>query len=1072
MSEPEIVYEPDPQRSWRQGAIAWMAQNSVAANLLLFVLFIGGLLSIGNLKQEVFPDTSPELVTVRVPYPGASPEEVEQGIVLAVEEAARGVDQVKRITSASSEGVGVVNIELVLGADLQKALSDVKTEVDRITSFPEEAEEPSVTLASTKRQVISLLISGDQPLSTLHEIAERARQRLVDHPQITQAELQGVPALEIAVEIPRERLEAYNLTLDQIANQVSLASLELPGGSVESRRGEILVRVADRRLEASQFEDIILRGTADGAQLRLGDIATVRDGYAEEDLEAFYGGDRAVRVIVYRSGAETPGAVAAAAREVTDELRAELPQEIGLALWQDDSQILKARVELLVRNAAQGLVLVVICLGLFLNARLAFWVAFGIPSAFFATFLVLPALGVSINMISLFAFIVTLGIVVDDAIVVSENFWHKVEAGVPPMEAAVRGAQEMLVPVTFSVLTTVAAFAPLLFVPGVSGRIFAIIPVVVISVLLFSVVECFTILPAHLGHWDGKNNRLMTLLDGPRGWVDRRLTAFTQGPYERLLRWIVSARYLAASIAFALFVITIGALGGGIVPFEFFPKLEGDLVTATVRLPYGTPVERTREIKEILERSADQALEDLGATSVRAGMYAIVGLGPAPRGPGATQETGSHLVTVEMSLVSADDRELSGEEIADAWERATPPLPGVEAKSFSAAFGAGAGAAVDVQLSHTDVAVLQKAAAEMTEILRGYADLTDVENGFASGKVRLDLQLTDAARTLGLSSTDLGRQVRSAFFGAEALREQRGREEVKVMVRLPEEQRRTEYDIEQLQVRTAAGGGVPIGAVATVTRGQAPTVIRREDGRRVVSVSGELAPGIPSSQEVVAAVKEQLPTLMAKYPGLSAGLAGAQREQAETFGALGRNFLLGLFVIYALLAIPFRSYIQPAIVMMSIPMGFVGSIGGHFLHGYGLSIISVFGIIAASGVVVNDSLVLIDAVNGFRRDEGMSAVDAVVAAGQRRMRPILLTSLTTFFGLIPLIFETSTQARFLIPMGLSLAYGVAFTTFIALLLVPPLYMIQEDLQALIRWVRGVKRAPEGTGGGEAPASVG
>ncbi|MBK9645582.1 MAG: efflux RND transporter permease subunit [Deltaproteobacteria bacterium] len=1072
MSAPESIYEPNPGKSWRQGAIAWMAQNSVAANLLLFVLFVGGLLSIGNLKQEVFPDTSPELVTVSVPYPGASPEEVEQGIVLAVEEAARGVDQVKRITSASSEGVGTVNIELVLGADLQKALSDVKTEVDRITSFPEEAEEPSVTLASSKRQVISLLISGDQPLATLHDAAERARQRLVDHPEITQAELQGVPPLEIAVEIPRERLEAYNLTLDQVATQITLASLELPGGSVESRRGEILVRVADRRLEASQFEDIILRGTADGAQLRLGDIAKVTDGYAEEDLEAFYGGDRAVRVIAYRSGAETPGDVAAAAREVAAELRAELPPEIGVNLWQDDSEILKARVELLVRNAGQGLVLVVICLGLFLNARLAFWVAFGIPSAFFATFLVLPALGVSINMMSLFAFIVTLGIVVDDAIVVSENFWHKVESGVPPMEAAVRGAQEMLVPVSFSVLTTIAAFAPLLFVPGVSGRIFSIIPVVVISVLLFSVVECFTILPAHLGHGDSKKGWLLTQLDRPRAWVDVRLTAFTQGPYERFLRGVIEARYLAASVAFALFVLTIGVLGGGVVPFEFFPKLEGDLVTATVRLPYGTPVERTREIKAILERSADQAMLDVGDPSARAGMYAIVGLGPAPRGPGATQETGSHLLTVEMSLVSSDARDLSGEEIADAWEKATPPLPGIEASSFSASFGAGAGAAVDVQLSHTDVAVLQKAAAEMTATLRGYADLTDVENGFASGKVRLDLQLTDAARSLGLSSTDLGRQVRSAFFGAEALREQRGRDEVKVMVRLPEEQRRTEYDIEQLQVRTAAGGGVPIGAVASVTRGQAPTVIRREDGRRVVSVSGELAPGVPSSQEVVAAVKAQLPALMEKYPGLSAGLAGAQREQAETFGALGRNFLFGLFVIYALLAVPFRSYLQPAIVMVSIPMGFVGSIGGHLLHGYGLSIISVFGIIAASGVVVNDSLVLIDAVNTFRREEGMSAKDAVIAAGQRRMRPILLTSLTTFFGLIPLIFETSPQARFLIPMALSLAYGVAFTTFIALLLVPPLYMIQEDLQALVRWVKGGKGAAEANPAVESPATAG
>lgn len=1064
MSAPDHDAEEEAAlpKSAMSGPISWMARNTVAANLAMFVIFVGGVFGLSRMKQEVFPEFTPEVVSVSVPYPGASPEEVEQGIVLAVEEAVRGVDDLKRVTASANEGMGTISVELQNGADVDRALNDVKAAVDRISTFPEDAEQPIVSLASRKRDVISVVISGDQDLHSLYTLAEDARQRLLDTPEISQVEVFGLPPLEIAVELRRETVEGLGLSLEDVARQITLASLELPGGEVETRGGELLVRTTDRKRSAAEFSDIILRGTATGGALRLGDVATITDGFADNDLSYYFNGARAVKVTAYRIGQETPSTVARAAKRVAAALDAELPDSVSVVTWKDDSELLEARIDLLLRNAQQGLILVVIVLALFLDLRLALWVSLGIPISFAGVFLLGPSMGISINMVSLFALIIVLGIVVDDAIVVGENIYEKVQRGTPRLQAAIEGAQEMAVPVVFSVLTSIAAFSPLIFVPGFIGKIFGVVPLVVISVLSFSLLESFFVLPAHLRHapsapTNGLGRALAAFFrvaDRPRQSVSAKLDQLIARVYRPVVGRLIVWRYATVAGAMALFIISIGTIGGRVLSFTFFPKLEGNTVTASARLPYGAPLEATDAVRVALEASLEQTIEATATewtsgdrSKVLRGVLTQVGQGFGGFG-GVPGETGSHILAIEVGLVTAEQREFGAKAFSDDWAGRSPSFAGVDALVFNSNTGPGSSVAVDVQLSHTRTEVLAEASAELTEALRGFDDLRDIDNTFASGKPQLDFSLLPNARTLGLSSQDVARQLRSSFFGAEALREQRGRAEVKVMVRLPKDQRGSEHDVEALRVRTAAGSFVPLGSVARFSRGRAPTSIKRESGVRIVNVRADIQKHVKSNQAVLQALNgEVLPALRAKHPGLGVELVGSSRDQAESLSNLRRTYLAAFFVIYALLAIPFKSYVQPITIMMSIPIGFTGAVVGHLLLGYELSIISIMGVIACSGVAVNDSLVLVDAANQLRKENGDDAWRAVIDAGARRMRPILLTSLTTFFGLAPIILETSVQARFLIPMAISLAFGVAAATFGALLVVPALYMIVEDLRA-------------------------
>ena len=1050
----------DTQDSSRfRGAIAWMARNPVAANLLMVMVLAGGVIGLTRVKQEVFPEFDLDMVQVQVAYLGASPEEVEQGIVLAVEEAVRGLDGVKRVTSTSSEGMGAVTVELLISADPETVLADAKAAVDRITSFPEEAEKPEVSALAFEIEVISLIISGDQSPQTLQAIAERAREDLLALDDVTKVRVSGVRPLEVSIEVPREALESHGLTLDEVARHVTAASLELPGGGIETDGGELLVRVDDRREAGHEFGDVVLRSGAGGAAVRLADIATITDGYADTDQAVFFEGKPAVQVTAYRVGEETPMQVAGAVRDYAETLRGELPAAVSLDIWADDSQLLRGRIDLLVGNARIGLFLVVLILALFLNLRLAFWVSMGIPISFLGAFFFMSGFDLSVNMVTLFAFIVTLGLVVDDAIVVGENIFEKRREGMEGLDAAVAGAREMVVPVSFAILTSIAAFAPMFFVPGINGKVFSLIPAVVVLVLLFSWLESFLILPAHLAHSSekGARTRVGRAVERVQGTVARGLAWHTEHVYRPALELALRFRYAAIATAIALFIITIGALASGVVPFAFFPKLEGDLISVSARLPYGSPVERTEAVQLELERAAQTTIADMGVRDDVRGVFTRLGEGPLQRGPRAV---GGHLVTVEVELVASEEREFTSAAFADAWSDEVAELTDVESLVFNASTGPGSGAAVDVRLSHPDTAVLATASTELTATLLSFEDLINVNNSYSSGKPQLDFSLRPEAHELGLTSSEVARQLRSAFFGAEALREQRGRNEVKVMARLPEAQRGSEFDLEQLRIKTPAGGYVPLAYVASFERGRAPTAVFREDGRRNVNVSAELGSGVKSSRDVLTSLDSDVfPALRERFSGLEVELVGEQREQGEVFAALGGGYLLALLAMYGLLAVPFRSYAQPLIIMSAIPFGLVGAVAGHLVMGYELSVISIFGIVALSGVVVNDSLVLIDTVNRRRR-EGATAHEAVVFAGQRRFRPILLTSLTTFFGLAPMIFETSVQARFLIPMAISLGFGILFATVLVLAIVPSLYMALEDAKELVDRIRRILRKDE------------
>ncbi len=1073
----------DPRR-YGTGPIAWMAQNPVAANLLMIVLIVGGLVVGSQVKQEVFPEFDLDFVSVAVPYPGASPAEVEQGIVLAIEEQVRSLDGVKRVTASAAEGAGGVTVELEVGTDPNKALADVKSAVDRITSFPENTEQPTVSLVSNRQQVVGLAVYGDVGEEVLRQVADQTREELLLAPEISYVELSGNRPREISIEIPQENLRRLGLSLPMVAQLVGQLALELPGGGVKTSAGEILVRTAERRDLAADFENLPIVTSPDGAAVTLGMIAEVRDGFEDNDVSATFDEKPAIMVNAFRSGNETPTGVAAAVRAYVERAGAEgrLPPGVKLAVLNDSSKMLAERFDLLLRNAQLGLVLVLIVLGLFLDARLSFWVTMGIPISFLGALLLLPASGVSINMISLFAFIITLGIVVDDAIVVGENVYEMRERGMDRMSAAISGAKQISVPVTFSVLTTIVAFTPLLFIPGTSGKFFGVIPTVVICVLAISLVESLLVLPAHLGHRGNMGAALVRFFlwpfspsvrkplpplgdddpDPPKGPILRAIEAPGRR-FSALLEWVIDRsyrpsvrfairrRYLTVAVALAVLVATLGFLRSGRLPFTFLPKTDADRITAQATLPFGSAVESTERVRDHLEAAAQRAIDRFSPEAVE-GVFTLIGgkvaagFGPMTASPGGT---GGHMTGVQVFLVPSDQRDFSAGQFASAWREEAGEVPGVDTLGFVFATGPGAGAAITVELSHSDVPTLEAAADEVAEALRAYPGVKDIDPGFSNGKPQLDLEITPVGRSIGLTAEDVGRQVRAAFYGAEALRQQRGRDEVKVVARLPEAERRSERDIETLMLRTPGGGEIPLFAAAEVNRGFSYTTIRRAEGRRVVTVTADVVPGVGNASQVQASLAaEVMPEVLSRYAGLTYNFEGDRRSQAETLEALALGTPLALLGIFALLAIPFRSYLQPIVVMSAIPFGLVGAVLGHVIMGYDLSLISMLGVVACSGIVVNDSLVMVHAANAYRA-EGHSVAEAVKLAGARRFRPILLTSLTTFFGLAPMILETSVQARFLIPMAISLGFGVMFSTFIILLLVPALYVILDDAVGLV-----------------------
>lgn len=1050
-------------------ALAWFIRNPVAANVTMVAVLLVGAATITSLRQEVVPTIQQEMVSVSVSYPGASPEEIEEAICMRIEEAVQGLSGVERITAQANENFGTVSVEYLESTNPQEFLDEVKSEVDRIDTFPEEAEEPIINLVEINQQVLEIAVWGGEDLRSLRQLAEEVRSGLQQQDAITQVELSNAPPYEIALEVSEQALQEYRLSFDEVATAVRRASLDLPGGSLRTRGGEILVRAKGQAYDAPDFAELPLRTLADGTRLKVGDVARVVDGFAETDQSTRFNGAPAVMLRLYRVGEQNALELAEQARNYIDAKQQELPPGLHLDVFADESRWLKERTGLMLKNGQQGLLLVLLALSLFLRLRLALWVTLGIPIALLGSAALMPSLGVSINLISLMAFITVLGIVVDDAIVVAENIHRHRQMGKSGEDAAIEGTQEVSVPVVFAVLTTMVAFLPMLFMPGSMGQFSRNIPLIVIACLIFSLVESLFILPSHLRHLPKENgNQKRGVWSRLQDSVNRLLESFIRRVYEPLLYFTTHWRYATLAFAIAVLLFTGAYAGSGRIKFNFFPAIEADNVAVELTMPLGTPLSITEQAIAGFEEAARELqaeLRNAEGKSLITNIATAIGGQPyrekqSSATGGVTERfSGAHLAEVNIELLSAEVRDLSSTEIALIWQERAGAVAGAEEVVFNSDL-LGGGGDVDIRLSGPDLEALQAASAELVLALEGIGGVLSAQDTYREGKREWKLGITPQGEALGLGLADLARQVRQALYGEEVQSIQRGRDEVDVMLRYPYQDRTELETLEAMRIRTPQGAEIPFLEVATIERGRGFSTIDRTERQRSLRVTADIDPGLTTPDLVTEELMSQaMPAILAKYSGIEYGLEGRQKEQGDFMGRLVMLNLLALLAIYTLLAIPLRSYLQPLIIMLAIPFGLVGAVWGHAILGVDLAIMSVIGIAALGGVVINDSLVMIDFVNRLR-SQGTSLHDAVMQAGGRRFRPILLTTLTTFLGLTPLLLERSLQAQFLIPMAISLAYGVLFATFITLILVPATYLIVEDVQHLAQRLGRLGRRSE------------
>ena len=1043
------------------GPIAYMAGNSVAANLLMWAIIAAGLVSLTGLERESWPTVPFYHVEVSMAYPGATPEEIEESIVVKIEDQVSGLDDVKAVKSVAAPGMASVRIQMDSGTDMAQALDDIESAVNRIQSFPARAERPQFREMTNRQSMMRLIVYGDVPERSLKELAYQIEDELTTLPSVSQVEVSGVRKYEISIEVPLHRLRALGLTLTDIANAIRRSSLNLSAGSIDTRESQVRVRTLGQNYDQQDFEEIVLLSDHDGTILHLGDIAEVRDGFQQTDLIVRHQDHPAVFVEIYRADGEQVMDVATTVREhLTNEVIPSLPDGVAITLWNDESQDYEERADLLLKNGMLGLLLVLIALSLFLQLRLALWVAVGLAVSGIGALAVMLALDFAINTISLFSFVLAIGIIVDDAIVVAEHIHYERMRGTSGVVAAIRGVQRIRVPLTFAVLTSVAAFVPLLFIPGGIGEVWSALPVIVIAMLLISLVESLFVLPNHLSHLPGPEWEPTTALDRffarIQNRVDVLLNRFVEGPLDRGLRFATDQPLVTMAGALGLLVLSISLIPAGIIPTNFAGVVEGDFATATLEMPDGTTAQRTYEVAQELEEAGHRVIERLardrpeGAPPLLSGVMVTVGQRPRVQGgglnPAATLNPEANIATIEFKLLGAQQRQLSTGEFVQAWREEVGVLPYVRGIIFSGEI-IDFGNPVEAVLSHPDPEHLARIANSVTDGLRRVGGVFDIRSDHTPGIPEIQLELRPEARTLGLTLDALAGQARAAFFGAEAVRIQRGREEVRVYVRLPSAERESITDVEGYLLRTPSGAEVPLTSVASLNSGTSPPAIQRRDGQRVVTVTADVDPAVISGGEANAIlVNSILADLTAANPDLTYTLGGEQQQQIESLDALNRGFAIAMLMIFALLAIPLRSYTKPFIIMTVIPFGFIGVILGHLVLGIAVSAQSFMGFFGLSGVVVNDSLVMIDFIDQKLR-EGTSARTAIIEGAKGRFRPIMLTSVTTFLGFTPLILERAIQAQFLIPFAASLGFGILITTALLMMVVPALSTIHLRLIA-------------------------
>ncbi|MCW9021427.1 MAG: efflux RND transporter permease subunit, partial [Sedimenticola sp.] len=1021
--------------------IAWFARNHVAANLLMLTLLIVGLMSLYHrIPLEVFPTLEAQQVNVVINLRGATPEDAEQGIAILVEEAVQDLEGIKEINSRSAEGTASIGLEIDAGYDPREMLADIKSRIDAINNLPVEAEKPVVSLATRRREVITVAVAGSYSEQEIRLQAEQVRDDLLRIPDITQVELDSVRAYEIAIEVSENRLRQYGISLRDVAQAITSSALDLSAGNIKAEGGEILIRSKGQAYRRDQFANIIVLTQPDGSVVQVKDLANVADGFEESPLRSRFNGKMAGFIDVFRVGDQSAIDVADKVKDYVAERQASLPEGVEMTTWRDRSRLVKKRLKTLTDNAIQGGVLVLLLLTLFLRPSIAFWVFIGVPVSFMGAFVAMPFFDVTLNVFSLFAFLLVLGIVVDDAIVTGENVYTHLRHAENGLEAAIRGTQEVAIPVTFGILTTIAAFLPLAFIEGRRGLLFAQIPIVVIPIFLFSLIESKFVLPAHLKHI-----KLRSELKS-QGWFDRFQQGFADGFeqgilkfYKPLLTRALDHRWTTLVLFGGILLIMITLATTGWTRFTFWPRVQSELARASLTMPTGTAFEVTDRYIQQITNAAFTLKKKYRDED---GLDLVLDI-QSTSGSSGSRGSGSHTGLVMFEIVAPEDRtsQVTSTELVREWRKMIGVIPGAESLTFRAEIGR-ISDPIEIQLSGNNFNTLGEVSDKVKAQLALFPAVFDISDTLSDGKQELQIELKDEAHALGLTRSDVVNQIRNAFYGFQVQRIQRGRDDIRVMVRFPESERKSVANLQDLRITGDNGLSVPLGQIVTLKPGKSPTSIIRINRYRTVKVSADINKTTANMTVMQQELKRYLDELLLQYPGVSYSFEGEMKEQEESFSSMGIGLVIMLFVIYGLLAIPFKSYLQPLVVMSIIPFGAIGALVGHWIMGMDLTMLSMLGMMALVGVVVNDSLVLVDFINNHKKNMGLR--EAILNAGVARFRPVMLTSLTTFMGLAPLLFEQSTQAQFMIPMAVSLGFGILFATFITLLLVPVNYLLMEN----------------------------
>ncbi|MBW2216491.1 MAG: efflux RND transporter permease subunit [Deltaproteobacteria bacterium] len=1028
------------------------AGNTVFANIALVLIFLAGGISTLSMIRENFPEFSLDMIKISVPYPGADPEEVEEGISRKIEEAIESIEGIKLYTTYSNENVGTSIIEVKEDYDVSVVLDKVRTEVDAISTFPVDAEKPVINELILKDPVVMLFISGNMSEKRIKEWSERIKDEIQQLPEISQVAIFGDRGYEIGIEVSEKRLREYGLSFADVSNAVRRSSLNLAGGTIRTEGEDIRLRTLGRKYTAEELSSIVVMATPQGEIITLDRIAHIDDGFTEDPISAVINGETSLLIIVQKTQEEDALRISEAVGQYVSKKKMQLPEGANLNILYDNTDMLRSRIDLLLRNGTIGLSIVFILLWIFLNARLSFWAGMGIPISIAGALAILWAIGGTINMISLFGLIMVLGIVVDDAIVVGEAIYVHRKLGKPPVRAAVDGVSEVGMPVVAAVITTIVAFIPLFYVGGIMGKFISILPVVVIACLAISLLECLLLLPAHLSHLPDPNaenqnsNRITRRLELLHQYTSSGMEWFVENVYKPFLSKILYWRYISFCVAISILLLTVGLIKGGVLKFEVFPEVDGFIITSTIEFPNGTPADVTRaaieQVDAALLRLADKT-ETLSGDPMIKNRLSLGGqtLDQIP-------SFGPNVGAVQGILIDSERRGVHTKDLMVAWEKEIGPIPGIKALTFSGLETGPPGSPIEVWLQGMNMDDILAATNDLMKRLHRFDGVYQIRSDFSPGKNEIRFTLKPEARTLGLTVDDLARQIYTGYYGNEVIRLQRGRDDVRVRVRYTADERNRISDLDNVRIRTLSGHEVPLMSVANITFAPGYSTITRTNGMRRVMVSAGVDTNKANANEIFSELSAGFfQQLEKKYPGLHVAAQGEQKKMRESLGSLVVGFPLAVLGIFIIIATMFRSYVQPFVIMFTVPFGIIGAVLGHLLLGYDLSIMSIFGMVALTGVVVNDAIVLIERINE-NIAEGQPFFDAIISGGGRRFRAIFLTTLSTVGGLMPLIIETDLQARFLIPMALSIAAGVAFATVLTLVLIPSLLAILNDFRLL------------------------